>query len=71
MSYSRTTRRIARKAHRCGVKGWRHQGRVIQPGERYLEHVAAPNHEDIGNNHWLRSYECSDCAIRYGRAHLL
>lgn len=71
MSMTRTTRRVARKRHRCGVEGWRYQCRVIQPGEVYLEHVSAPGHEDIGNTHWLRCRECSDCATRYGRANLL
>lgn len=59
---TRTTRRRARKAHRCGC------GNRIRPGELYLEHVASPQHEDLGNTRWWRLPECSECAERYGRA---
>lgn len=63
----RTTPRTARKPHRCQSDA-EHR---IRPGERYLEHVAAPQHGDLGNDHWWRLAECADCARRYDRGELL
>jgi hypothetical protein len=57
----RTQTRTARKFRSCGC------GRSIKPGERYLSHVASPNHDDFGNERWWRLAECCDCAARYGR----
>lgn len=55
-SFIRTTPRIARKPHGC-----ERCFRQIQPGERYAEHVAAPNHTDLGNTGWWRLAECAPC----------
>ena len=62
---TRTTPRtcLVPKRCECGVR--------IARGERYIEHVISPGHEDIGNTTWWRAYECRDCAGRYGRSHLL
>ncbi|WP_410652086.1 hypothetical protein [Amycolatopsis sp. cmx-4-54] len=61
----RTTARRARKHHThpycC----------VIKPGEVYLEHVAAPDDNDLGNTHWWRLPECAADARRYGRGDLI
>lgn len=57
----RTTERTSRKRRSCGC------GNVIQPGDRYVEHVASPGHEDLDNTRWWRLPECEECAIRYGR----
>ena len=57
----RTTERTSRKARRCDC------GNVILPGDRYMEHVAAPGAEDLGNTRWWRIAECGECAVRYGR----
>lgn len=63
---TRTTLRTARKPRLCdSCLRW------IKTGDLYLEHVASPNHEDLGNTRWRRSPECAACATRYGRAHLL
>lgn len=53
----RTTVRKARKTHYCS----RCHGR-IEPGTRYLEHVASPHHDDLGNEGWWRLAECIPCA---------
>lgn len=58
---TRTTTRRARKRFRCGC------GATIRPGDRYLEHVASPHHDDLCNPHWWRVQECASCAERYGR----
>lgn len=59
----RTTARTARKRRSCeSCRG------PIRPGDRYLEHVASPDHDDLGNTGWWRSPECAGCATRYGRA---
>lgn len=63
---NRTTARTARKPHRC-MTALCH----IHPGDRYLEMVASPDHDDLGNLGWMRSAECANCAHRYGREHLL
>lgn len=57
-----TTLRKARKLWRCGC------GSAIYPGDRYLEHVATPNHDIHSNPHWWKIQECVECATRYGRA---
>lgn len=62
---TRTTPRVARKHHTCDCRA------PIRPGERYLEHVAAPDAPDLGNSQWWRLAECAECATRRGRAHLL
>lgn len=67
----RTTRRVARKPRPCGMTGRRSYCRLINPGEVYLEHVISPGDSDVGNVTWWRSSECSDCATRCGRGHLL
>jgi hypothetical protein len=60
-------RRVARKRHpACG--GY---CPPIQPGDVYLEHIAFPGDEDIGNTRFWRARECATCATRYGRADLL
>lgn len=56
------TARTARKLRICPSCG-----RGIHPGDRYWEHVAAPNDNDLGNTHWWRLPECGACASRYGR----
>jgi hypothetical protein len=53
----RMTVRKAKKVHycsRCHAK--------IEPGTRYLEHVASPDHDDLGNEGWWRLAECIPCA---------
>jgi hypothetical protein len=62
----RTTRRRARKAHRCPTCR-----STIPIGATYLEHVASPNHEDLGHQYWWRLPECAACAEMCGRGHLL
>ena len=61
----RTTVRTSRRQRMCGC------GTVIRPGDRYLEHVASPNHDVLGNAGWWRLAECMSCAERYGRLSLL
>lgn len=62
MNFQRTTVRRSRRHRRCdGCKG------PIEPGERYAEHVAAPDPHDLGNVTWWRLAECSECCARYGR----
>ena len=58
----RTEIRTARKVHGCDgcVE-------VISPGDRYVHHIASPNHGELGNLGWWRRHECRDCAVRYGR----
>lgn len=58
----RTTARTSRRWRRCT------NGCPIEAGERYLEHVASPNHGDLGNYDWWRMAECAACAARYGRS---
>lgn len=61
-------RRVARKTHYCCGQ-YR-----IQPGDVYLEHTEFPGN-DAGYadaaGHPVRHAECSECALRYGRGHLL
>jgi hypothetical protein len=61
----RTTSRTARKRRACDC------GHSIVPGEPYLEHVASPHHQDLGNEHWWRLAECQACATRHGRGDVL
>ncbi len=61
-----TKRRRARKPRLCDSCLGR-----IRAGDIYLEHVATPDHEDLGNVRWRRCPECCTCAERYGRAELL
>lgn len=58
----RVTKRVARKRHACTACT-----HAILPGDSYLEHVASPYHDDLGNDHWWRLCECRDCGERYGR----
>ncbi|MDH6282904.1 hypothetical protein [Prescottella agglutinans] len=61
-------RRVARTWHYCCPS---HR---IQPGDVYLEHTEFPG-SDVGwadaAGHPVRHRECSECALRYGRGHLL
>jgi predicted RNA-binding Zn-ribbon protein involved in translation (DUF1610 family) len=58
----RTNLRTSRKSRRCeGCLRW------IHPPDQYLEHVAAPDHGELGNTTWWRSPECRECAVRYDR----
>ena len=60
----RTEIRTARKVHSCeGCRGLR----AILPGDRYVHHIASPNHGELGNLGWWRLYECGGCAERNGR----
>ncbi len=61
----RVTARTCTRARRCEC------GAAITPGQRYLEHVAAPRHGDLGNVRWLRMAACQGCAERRGRGSLL
>jgi hypothetical protein len=62
----RNTGRKAARFYRCGRC---HRG--IEPGDYYVESVAAPNHGDIGNTGWWRDRECAYCADTYDRGHLI
>lgn len=62
----RTVARVAAKPHSCGSCD-----RYIETGTRYLEHVASPNHDYLGNIGWWHTAECFSCAVRYGRGPLL
>jgi hypothetical protein len=62
----RASVRRARKPRRCddvphadGCTG------TIQSGERYAIAVASPQHDDYGNERWLRMVCCLPCARRY------
>lgn len=57
----RSTMRRARKLYRCRC------GKVVLPGDDYLELVISPGHGDVGNAGWWRDAECRDCSIRCGR----
>lgn len=61
----RTTVRTSARWRRCEC------GAVIVTGERYLEHVISPHHDDIGNTTWWRMAECVACAYSKGRGELL
>lgn len=64
-----TKRRVARKQFRCcGGPGCRR----IQPGDVYLEHTVFPGDDSFEElSRPMRAPECSECAARCGRAHLL
>lgn len=62
---TRSTGRTCRVPRPCGC------GNRIKRGERYVEHVASPDHDDFGNVGWWRLAECAECATRYGRVALL
>lgn len=63
MSLQRATVRRARKLRQCDVC----RRPTIHPGEHYVEHVVAPDHNDLGNEHWWRMAECSACCDWRGR----
>jgi hypothetical protein len=60
-------RRIARKSHHCNGC----DQNVITPGQPYLSGTVFPGHDANTTTVPLRLAECADCAIRYGRSHLL
>ena len=62
----RTEVRTARKPHYCST-GTSHCTIRIKPGDRYLLHVASPNHDGLGNQGWWPIAECAGCAETYGR----
>lgn len=62
MTATWTTPRTARKTHPCSGTC----AAYIRPGDRYLEHRAAPGGE-LGYEGWVRMAECADCARTYGR----
>lgn len=62
-----TVRRIARESHYCNGC----DRNAITPGQPYLSGTVFPGHDLIPTTVPLRLAECADCAIRYGRAHLL
>ena len=64
---STTCLRVARKPHHCDSG----DHPVIKPGQPYLSGTVFPGHDLIPTTVPLRLAECGDCAIRYGRAHLL
>lgn len=39
--------------------------RTIKPGDKYARSVVSPDHDDYGNDGWLRSTVCLPCARRY------
>jgi hypothetical protein len=67
MSPEPTTRRVARKPHRCNSC----DSPAIKPGQPYLSGTVFPGHDLIPTAVPLRLAECAACATRYGRAHLL
>ena len=62
----RTEARTARKRHWCQTESVRCTI-AIKPGDRYLTHVASPNHDGMGNEGWWPIAECAGCAELYGR----
>lgn len=61
----RQTLRRSRCFRRCDVASC--DCRPIQPGDQYVEHVASPQHDVLGNTKWWRSAECLGCATLYDR----
>jgi hypothetical protein len=66
---NRTTARRARTPRRCADVD--HKQPCIRPGDVYLEHVASPDHDGLGNTGWWRLPECAADARRYDRGHLI
>lgn len=67
---TRAVARRARKQHRC-LGGY---GRVIKPGEIYIQHTEFPGGDAeyaTSAGHPVRLEECRDCAEQYGRGHLI
>lgn len=62
----RTTPRTCRKARWCDTCNG-----PIPAGHAYLEHVASPYHDDLGNVGWWRMDECYVCAWRCDRWDLM
>lgn len=60
-----TPHRRSRRVRRCTTCTGR-----IPAGSPYLELVASPNHEDLGNQSWWRLAECKPCAVAMGRGDL-
>lgn len=40
---------------------------LIRPGERYVECVASPHHDDLANPMWWRLDDCAECSARRGK----
>lgn len=55
----RSTTRRSRRLRHCTSRSPDCTG--IAPGDRYVEMVASPNHDDLGNTHWWRLDECVPC----------
>jgi len=66
----RTT--IRRSAKDRGCDGcWPQGGRSrIRKGDLYIEEVATPNHDDLGNLHWWRLAICAQCEEDNGRGRI-
>lgn len=60
----RMTLRRARRTHLCDSCR-----RTVEVGDRYLEFVYSPDHDDVGNTRWARYAECRGCATDCGRDH--
>lgn len=65
---STTSERIARKPRPCGAY---HCGRTIEPGQRYLRHVAFPGDDgyEEGTRPWVID-ECQYCSDTLTDGHL-
>lgn len=61
---TRKTIRRSRRLRYCENVGC--QTRVIAVGDRYLEAVASPDHDGLGNVKWWRITECEPCARARG-----
>ena len=60
----RRTARTARKRHHCdGIGGEPCGG--IKPGDRYVESVAPPDWDGLGNLGWWRLRFCAEHAQQY------
>lgn len=64
----RTTVRRAKRAYPCETG---HPYCSIHRGEIYLEHVASPDHDGLGNDCWWTIRECEGCAKERGRRELI
>lgn len=58
----RRTVRTARRSRICDGCG-----NAIVTGEQYVEYVASPDHDDLGNTSWWRLTDCAECSVRRGR----